>query len=208
MLTVYGRKSSANVQKVHWICKEGNLEFKQINVGGKYGGHTSTEFKEMNPNSTIPVLKDDNFVIYESNSIIKYISNRYNILKEDNDEKSALNNQWIDWASLVFGLQCATYTAHNMLLSIEQRDPNIASETKNKIVSSFEILDHQLYKNEFINDDKLGLADIPIGCWIHRCIILNLDFSQFKSLERWYKNLKKITVIKMRLYQHLCPQIK
>ena len=191
MLTIYGRKSSANVQKVHWICKEGNLEFKQINVGGKYGGHTSTEFKEMNPNSTIPVLKDDNFVIYESNSIIKYISNRYNILKEDNDEKSALNNQWIDWASLVFGLQCATYTAHNMLLPIEQRDPNIASETKNKIVSSFEILDHQLHKNEFINDDKLGLADIPIGCWIHRCIILNLDFSQFKSLERWYKKLKE-----------------
>lgn len=191
MLTVYGRKSSANVQKVHWICKEGNLEFKQIDVGGKYGGHTSTEFKKMNPNSTIPVLKDDSFVIYESNSIMKYISNRYNILKEDNDEKSALNNQWIDWASLVFGLQCATYTAHNMLLPIEQRDPNIASETKNKIVSSFEILDHQLYKNEFINDDKLGLADIPIGCWIHRCIILNLDFSQFKSLERWYKKLKE-----------------
>ena len=191
MLTVYGRKSSANVQKVHWICKEGNLEFKQIDVGGKYGGHTSTEFKKMNPNSTIPVLKDDSFVIYESNSIMKYISNRYNILKEDNDEKSALNNQWIDWSSLVFGLQCATYTAHNMLLPIEQRDPNIASETKNKIVSSFEILDHQLYKNEFINDDKLGLADIPIGCWIHRCIILNLDFSQFKSLERWYKKLKE-----------------
>lgn len=191
MLTVYGRKSSANVQKVHWICKEGNLEFKQIDVGGKYGGHTSTEFKKMNPNSTIPVLKDDSFVIYESNSIMKYISNRYNILKEDNDEKSALNNQWIDWASLVFGLQCATYTAHNMLLPIEQRDPNIASETKKKIVSSFEILDHQLYKNEFINDDKLGLADIPIGCWIHRCIILNLDFSQFKSLERWYKKLKE-----------------
>ena len=191
MLTVYGRKSSANVQKVHWICKEGNLEFKQIDVGGKYGGHTSTEFKKMNPNSTIPVLKDDSFVIYESNSIMKYISNRYNILKEDNDEKSALNNQWIDWSSLVFGLQCATYTAHNMLLPIEQRDPNIASETKNKIVSSFEILDHQLYKNEFINDDKLGLADIPIGCWIHRCTILNLDFSQFKSLERWYKKLKE-----------------
>ena len=191
MLTVYGRKSSANVQKVHWICKEGNLEFKQIDVGGKYGGHTSTEFKKMNPNSTIPVLKDESFVIYESNSIMKYISNRYNILKEDNDEKSALNNQWIDWASLVFGLQCATYTAHNMLLPIEQRDPNIASETKKKIVSSFEILDHQLYKNEFINDDKLGLADIPIGCWIHRCIILNLDFSQFKSLERWYKKLKE-----------------
>ena len=39
MLTIYGRKSSANVQKVHWICAEGNLDFKSVNVGGKYGGH-------------------------------------------------------------------------------------------------------------------------------------------------------------------------
>ena len=68
MLTVYGRQSSANVQKVHWICAEGNLEFKAVNVGGKYGGHTSSEFKQMNPNSTVPVLMDDDFIIYESNS--------------------------------------------------------------------------------------------------------------------------------------------
>ena len=56
MLTIYGRKSSANVQKVHWICLEGNLKFKAINIGGKYGGHTSPEFKQINPNSTIPVI--------------------------------------------------------------------------------------------------------------------------------------------------------
>ena len=55
MLTVYGRKSSANVQKVRWICSEGNLEFKTEIVGGKYGGLTSPEFMRLNPNSTIPV---------------------------------------------------------------------------------------------------------------------------------------------------------
>ena len=47
MLTIYGRKSSANVQKVHWICLEGNLEFKAINIGGKYGGHTSLNLKRL-----------------------------------------------------------------------------------------------------------------------------------------------------------------
>ena len=134
MLTIYGRKSSANVQKVHWICLEGNLEFKAINIGGKYGGHNSMEFKQINPNSTIPVLKDNDFIIYESNSIIKYISDKFNIIKSNNQKNIALNNQWIDWASLVFGLQCATYTAHNMLLPIEQRNPSIASETKKKLL--------------------------------------------------------------------------
>ena len=191
MLTIYGRKSSANVQKVHWICLEGNLKFKAINIGGKYGGHTSPEFKQINPNSTIPVLKDNDFIIYESNSIIKYISDKYKILKSNNQKDIALNNQWIDWASLVFGLQCATYTAHNMLLPVEQRNPTIASESKKKIITSFEILDNQLNKYNFILNDELGLADIPIGCWLHRCVILDLKFSEFKSLDRWYRKLKQ-----------------
>ena len=191
MLTIYGRKSSANVQKVHWICLEGNLKFKAINIGGKYGGHTSHEFKQINPNSTIPVLKDNDFIIYESNSIIKYISDKYKILKSNNQKDIALNNQWIDWASLVFGLQCATYTAHNMLLPVEQRNPTIASETKKKIITSFEILDNQFNKYNFILNDKLSLADIPIGCWLHRCVILDLKFSEFKSLDRWYRKLKQ-----------------
>ena len=191
MLTIYGRKSSANVQKVHWICLEGNLKFKAINIGGKYGGHTSPEFKQINPNSTIPVIKDNDFIIYESNSIIKYISDKYNILKSNNKKKVALNNQWIDWASLVFGLQCATFTAHNILLPIEQRNPAIASETKKKIITSFEILDNQFKKNNFILNDELSLADIPIGCWLHRCVILDLKLSEFKSLDRWYRKLKE-----------------
>ena len=191
MLTVYGRKSSANVQKVHWLCMEGNIEFKAINIGGKYGGHTSPEFKKINPNSTIPVLEEDNFIVYESNSIIKYISDKFNILKSDNIEITALNNQWIDWSSLVFGLQCATYTAHNMLLPVEKRNPTLADETKQKIYLSFEILDNQLKRNHFILNEKLSLADIPIGCWLHRCVILDLDLSQFKSLEKWYHTLKE-----------------
>ena len=191
MLTIYGRKSSANVQKVHWICLEGNLEFEAINIGGKYGGHTSPEFKQINPNSTIPVLKDNDFIIYESNSIIKYISDKYNILKSNNQKDIALNNQWMDWASLVFGLQCATYTAHNMLLPVEQRNLTIASETKKKIITSFEILNNQLNKYNFILNNEFSLADIAIGCWLHRCVILDLKFSEFKSLDKWYRKLEK-----------------
>ena len=191
MLTIYGRKSSANVQKVHWICLEANLDFKSINVGGKYGGHTSDEFKQINPNSTIPVIKDEDFILYESNSIIKYISDKYDLFKSDTIKKKSLTNQWIDWSSLVFGLQCATYTAHNLLLPVEQRNKTLASETKKKIYSSFEILDNQLKKNSFILTDKMGLADIPIGCWLHRCVILDIDFSNFLFLEKWYLKLKE-----------------
>ena len=191
MLTIYGRKSSANVQKVHWICSEGNLDFKSVNVGGKYGGHTTDNFKVMNPNSTIPVIVDDDFTLYESNSIIKYIADKHNILQFADTNKNALINQWMDWSSLVLGIQCAIFTAHTMMLPEDKRDGSLAFGTKKKIYSSLEILDKQLSISGYILYDELCLADIPIGCWVHRCVILDISLKEFKYIKSWYENLKQ-----------------
>ena len=205
MLSVYGRKSSANVQKVRWICSEGNLEFKTEIVGGKYGGLTSPEFIRLNPNSTIPVLKDGDFILYESNSIIKYISDKFDILRSDTQEKIALNNQWIDWSSSVFGLNCSHYTLHNILLPIDQRNTTLASEAKKKIYSCFELLNKQLEKTNYLLDNELSLADIPVGCWIHRCVVLGLEITEFKSLEKLYVNLKERSAFRTEVFATPLP---
>ena len=205
MLTVYGRKSSANVQKVRWICSEGNLAFKTEIVGGKYGGLTSPEFIRLNPNSTIPVLKDGDFILYESNSIIKYISDKFDILRSDTQEKIALNNQWIDWSSSVFGLNCSHYTLHNILLPIDQRNTTLASEAKKKINSCFELLNKQLEKTNYLLDNELSLADIPVGCWINRCVVLGLEIAEFKSLEKLYVNLKERSAFRIEVFSAPLP---
>ena len=205
MLTVYGRKSSANVQKVRWICSEGNLEFKTEIVGGKYGGLTSPEFIRLNPNSTIPVLKDGDFILYESNSIIKYISDKFDILRSDTQEKIALNNQWIDWSSSVFGLNCSHYTLHNILLPIDQRNTTLAIEAKKKIYSCFELLNKQLEKTNYLLDNELSLADIPVGCWLHRCVVLGLEITEFKSLEKLYVNLKERSAFRTEVFDTPLP---
>ena len=205
MITVYGRKSSANVQKVRWICSEGNLEFKTEIVGGKYGGLTSPEFIRLNPNSTIPVLKDGDFILYESNSIIKYISDKFDILRSDTQEKIALNNQWIDWSSSVFGLNCSHYTLHNILLPIDQRNTTSAIEAKKKIYSCFELLNKQLEKTNYLLDNELSLADIPVGCWLHRCMVLGLRIAEFKSLEKLYVNLKERSAFRTEVFATPLP---
>lgn len=205
MITVYGRKSSANVQKVRWICSEGNLEFKTEIVGGKYGGLTSPEFIRLNPNSTIPVLKDGDFILYESNSIIKYISDKFDILRSDTQEKIALNNQWIDWSSSVFGLNCSHYTLHNILLPIDQRNTTLAIEAKKKIYSCFKLLNKQLEKTNYLLDNELSLADIPVGCWIHRCVVLGLEITEFKSLEKLYVNLKERSAFRTEVFDTPLP---
>ena len=88
----------------------------------------------MNPNSTIPVLVDNEFTIYESNSIIKYIANKHKILQFSDTRKNALINQWMDWSSLVLGLQCAIFTAHTLMLPEDKRDASLASKQRKKYI--------------------------------------------------------------------------
>ena len=150
-------------------------------------------------------MKDGDFILYESNSIIKYISDKFDILKSDTQEKIALNNQWIDWSSSVFGLNCSNYTLHNILLPIDQRNTTSATEAKKKIYSCFELLNKQLEKTNYLLDNELSLADIPVGCWINRCVVLGLEIAEFKSLEKLYVNLKERRAFKTEVFSAPLP---
>jgi glutathione S-transferase len=58
MLTVWGRTTSSNVQALMWCIGELGLPFSRRDIGHKYGGQDTPEFLAINPNGTVPVLKD------------------------------------------------------------------------------------------------------------------------------------------------------
>ena len=65
MITVYGRTTSINVQKVMWCCAEVGVEVERIDVGGEFGGTHDPAFVARNPNATVPVLQDGDFTVWE-----------------------------------------------------------------------------------------------------------------------------------------------
>ena len=101
MLTVWGRTNSSNVKKVLWCLKELNIPYNQKDVGGPFGGVDTPEYKKMNPNSTIPTLQDERFTLWESNAILRYLTEKYDhshlLLAADLQEKAAAD-KWMDWS--------------------------------------------------------------------------------------------------------------
>jgi len=55
-LTVWGRRSSLNVQKVMWLIGELGLIHQNIELGGRFGGLTAPAFLKLNPHGRIPVI--------------------------------------------------------------------------------------------------------------------------------------------------------
>src|SRR6185312_12220146 len=77
VLTVYGRKSSFNLQKVMWLVAELGVPHRHIELGGSFGGLDTPDFRAMNPHRRVPVIDDDGTVVWESHAILRYLAARY-----------------------------------------------------------------------------------------------------------------------------------
>ena len=74
MLKVWGRNNSINVQKVLWTCAELGVAFERIDAGGAFGVTKDPSYLAMNPNGLVPTLDDDGFILWESNTIVRYLA--------------------------------------------------------------------------------------------------------------------------------------
>ena len=100
-ITLWGRKSSANVQKVLWTLAELSLPYEHIPAGGDFGGLSDAAYLAMNPNGRIPTLKDGDLVVWESDAIVRYLAARYGagtLWPEDPAER-AIADQWMTWGT-------------------------------------------------------------------------------------------------------------
>src|ERR1700693_2512082 len=103
MLTVWGRKSSANVQKVMWLLGELGLAHTHIPAGAPYGQVNDAKFRAMNPNGLVPVIDDDGMILWESNAILRYLAARQASALWPSDARArAPIDQWMEWASTTF----------------------------------------------------------------------------------------------------------
>ena len=195
-IKIYGRLSSANVQKINWFCNYANISVVNLNYGGVHGKTQTNEFKDINPNSRIPVLDDNNFILYESNAILRYLSKKFNILVEEKIEINGKIDQWIDWGSFTFASPCSLLTANKLSLPQDQRDELIAEKAKKDILVLLRIIDNHLIKEKFIGGKKFSLADIPLGIWCHRCVNLDISFNNFTNIRNWYFKLNKMNSFK------------
>ena len=106
MIEIWGRANSVNVQKVLWSCDELCLRYHRIDAGMQYGRTNDRDYLAMNPNGRIPTLRDGEFVLWESNSIMRYLaleSDRGSGIYPAEPRVRAGIDRWLDWTLSTLG---------------------------------------------------------------------------------------------------------
>ena len=125
MIKIWGRTDSSNVQKVLWCCGELSLPFERLDWGGKFGGNQDPQYTAMNPNGLVPTIKDGDFVLWESNSIMRYLNAKYGNgkLLPASPEGMANANRWMDWQLSAFNPIIVPLFFATVRTAPEKRDP-------------------------------------------------------------------------------------
>ncbi|MHC5307408.1 glutathione S-transferase family protein [Bartonella sp. LJL80] len=193
MLTLWGRATSSNVKKVLWTLEEIGLDYQHIKAGGAYGGLDTPEFLALNPNGLVPTIKDDELVLWESNTIVRYLAARYGkgVLWIEDCSKRASAEKWMDWTMGTLFEPFKDILFHSVRLPVEERKAEKVTSGVQNFENGLKIVNRALAEAPYLSGDALGIGDIITGVFVYYYYALDLPRTQsFSNVEAWYKKLQ------------------
>ena len=192
MLLIWGRLTSINVKKAVWAAQETGIPFERRDAGGTFGIVGTPEFKKLNPNSLIPVIEDGGFVLYESNTIVRYLFAKHapgTLYPEELTERFDAE-RWMDWQQTTLNRASRDVFWQLIRTKPDERDHAAMERSRTATDALFGLLDAHLAGREFIGGARFGMADIPLGVEAHRWYGLPIERTPRPNVERWFAALK------------------
>jgi glutathione S-transferase len=144
----------------------------------------------MNPNGRVPTLVDGDFVLWESNSIMRYFALRYGdgapIYPAAPRVRAAVD-RWFDWT--LSTLQPVDRPVFWALVRTppEKRDMVAIQKDVDAEAVVWRIPEARLATRKFIEGDQLTLADIALGAFARRWFgVEGVSKPRLPHLERWF----------------------
>ncbi|MBW0445142.1 glutathione S-transferase family protein [bacterium M00.F.Ca.ET.228.01.1.1] len=192
MLKILGKASSINVRKVLWTCSELQLPFEREDWGAGFKDPNDAEFLALNPNGLVPVLKDGDFVLWESNSIIRYLASRYGgeRLYPSEPVARAKIDQWMDWQATELNRSWSyAFLALVRKLQTHQAQTEISMSIANW-TRFMQILNRQLERTaSFVAAEHFSLADIAIALSVNRWFSTPFQHAYLPAVSAYFDRL-------------------
>jgi glutathione S-transferase len=185
MLTLYGSMDSRAHRNV-WMLKELALKFTHIQTNFLNGSTRTSEFLAINPNGRVPVLVDNNFVLFESLAINLYLAKKYpGPLSPIDLSEDALATQWSFWAVTEIEKPLLFASANRTLFSPDQRDEEHALMAISKLERPLNVLEQLLHKQSFVLGNRFTVADLNIATVMDLAPQCNISLEKWPIVQKW-----------------------
>lgn len=173
-MKLLGRADSLNVRKVLWALDELGMSVAREDFGGPFGKTDTAEYLNMNPNGLVPTLVDGKAVVWESNTIIRYLAavGQKNDFCGHDAASAAQVSQWMDWQLASLNPHMQVLFAQIVKLGDKRNEKVVEDNTAaaNKLLN--DVLAKSLPATGFLHGAKLSASDVCVGVMLHRYVSL------------------------------------
>ncbi|PSF33607.1 glutathione S-transferase [Aphanothece hegewaldii CCALA 016] len=173
MIKFYGgTRTRATI--VRWYLEELGLPYEYISLDLQAEEHRKPEFLAINPMGKVPALEDGDYKIWESGAILLYLAEKYSKIPS-NAEISSTLAQWVIFANATLALS----------IFLEDR-------RERELPKLLPALDKILQQKSFLCEDRLTVADIAVGSYLHYGRqMATLDLSAYPAIVSYLEQLSK-----------------
>jgi glutathione S-transferase len=193
VLTVWGRRNSVNVQKVLWCLAELDIETQRIDAGLEFGLNTEPWYLALNPNGRIPLVRDGDVTLWESNSIVRYLCAKHSAghLYPEDPARRADADRWMDWQLSTLARPTSIAFWNLVRRGPAERDEAAVARAVPEANAAFDLLDRHLESHAYVAGPGFTMGDIPVGAMAHRWLALEgIERPSWPALQRWYGALR------------------
>lgn len=193
MITVWGRRNSVNVQKVLWALEELDVPYVRENVGGSFGGNRDADFLAMNPMGLVPVIRDGDVTMFESNAIVRYLAARFRagVLRPADHRSLAMAEQWMDWQQLNFAPPVTTIFINTVRGAPEAYNGAAVKAAEMQAADAARIADSWLARHDWFAGQDFSFGDIAMGALMWRYMGLRCVKPDIPHLREWLEALEQ-----------------
>jgi glutathione S-transferase len=205
MLKVWGRVNSINVQKVLWALDELKVAYERVDAGMAFGVVNEPFYKRLNPNSRVPTIEDDGFVLWESNAIVRYLAAKHGAgtLWPTDLKVRADSDRWMDWISNNVNPLVTPVFWALVRTPADKRNPAQIEADAEKIAQQFQILEQCLAGRRYVAGEHFSMGDIVVGVTVYRWYALNVKRPRLANIEAYHARLTERPAFKTHVMQPL-----
>ena len=191
MIKLYDHPLSGNSYKSRLALSNLGVEYERINIDIFKGEHNDPKFAALNPNKKIPVLVDEDFVMWESNALLFYIGKKYspNDIYPEDPRTHGLVAQWLFFGKTSIDPNLAMARYLTRFGSGEAHEQQQLAKCRAHGMQTLKILDDHLADNEFLAG-SYTIADIGCFPYIHLAPEGEVDIEPYSNIMSWIERIQ------------------
>ena len=187
MIRLLGRATSGNVQKVIFLLEEMGLPYKREDYGRQFN-NTGGDYLKLNPTGKVPTVVDGDTVIWESNTILRYLAakNDSPLYPADPARRTEVE-RWMDW------LLASLNTPYVAIFKEAKKAPGerVASwaADSQELAAQLQLLDAHLARQPYLAGKEMSIADVAFGPIVARCLDFPIEGPDLPNLKAWRERI-------------------